>query len=260
MDGVIYCSDQSILTIVNGTFENINTIGTGTFIASINNYIGFFKLLNCIFKDSSSNSYFIYYELSSTLVVENSTFINNLGNMMIVYNSGLNITNSIFENNTCYYDFGCILNLQQFSNIYLIGNLFINITNSNEGGVFFISQSTILIQNQVLKNSNTSNYAACLLGESVEAHFRNFSSSNYLYGCLYFLNSSIIIENSVFQNTMYSFPENNFCFSSLCCFECLSLIIAETSFSGNINNTYYGGVHHLNSLFFYFNSYSRQFS
>ena len=110
------------------------------------------------------------------------------------------------------------------------------------GGAFYVSESILSLQNQILINSNSTYYAGCLFGKNVEAYLKNISVENHFHGCIYFLNSSIIIENSAFSNTFQETPESSLCYSTICLLYCSSFNIKTCSISGNINNTYHGGV------------------
>ena len=242
MNGVFYCTGESILILENVSFENIKTLGPGTFLLVLNNAKGLVKISNCSFFNSFSNSTFIDYESSSTIIFENNFFSNNEGNVIFIINSGMNLTNCTFQNNICFYDSGCIFNIQKFSIINLLQLSIFNISNSNEGGAFYVSDSFLLIQDQILINSNSSNYGGCLFGKNIEAHFKNGLVENYSHGCMYFLNSSISIENSVFTNKFQETPVSSLCYSTICLLQSWSLRISNCSFSGNKNNAYYGGV------------------
>lgn len=242
MNGVFYCTEESILILENISFENIKTGGPGTFLLVLNNVKGLVKITNCTFTKSVSKSTFIDYELSSTLIFENNFFSNNEGNVIFTINSGMNLTNSSFENNICFYDSGCIFNIQKFSILNLFQISIVNISNFNEGGSFYVSDSVLSIQDQMLINSNSSNFGGCLFGKNIEVFFRNIFVENYSHGCMYFVNSSISIENSIFSNKFQEIAVSSLCYSTICSLQSWFLMIGNCSFSGNKNNTYYGGV------------------
>ena len=136
MNGVFYVKEQSNLILENVTFENIKTIGPGTFILVLNNDKGSVRISDCIFINSFSNSNFIDYESSSTLIFENNYFSDNIGNTLLIINSGINASNCTFKNSICYYDSGCIFNIQKLSVAYLSYILIVNVQIQKWGVLF----------------------------------------------------------------------------------------------------------------------------
>lgn len=243
MDGVFYCDGQSTLILENNIFENINSLGPGTLILALNNKEASVQMINCVVKNSFTHSYFIDYEFGSTLILEKNKFINCQGNMILLIHSGLNISDSQFENISCSSDFGCIIKAQKNSNVILFQNTVKDITNSYEGGAFYILQSNVSLITHFLSNLNTSVFASFMYCEDVNAHLKNLQLINYLHGCLYFVNSSVTIENSNFQNEYESFLRKDAqCYSSMCMYDSISVVIIKTIFYGNRNNTHSGGV------------------
>ena len=243
MDGIFYCDGQSTLILEHNVFENINSLGPGTLILALNNEAASLQIINCVVNNSYSNSYFIDYEFGSTLLLVKNTFSNCQGNMIFLVHSGLNISDSNFQNISCSYDSGCIVKAQKNSNVFLFQNTVMDIKNDYEGGAFYLLQSKVSLFSLFISNINTSIFASFIYGEEVSAHLHDLQVQNYLHGCLYFSKSSITIEMSNFQNQYESFLENdNHCYSTLCMYESLSVSIIKTSFYGNRNNTYYGGV------------------
>ena len=176
-------------------------------------------------------------------ILEKNTFINCQGNIILLINSGLNISDSHFQNVSCFYDSGCIIKAQKNSNVYLFQNSVKDITNSNEGGAFYILQSNVSLTVNTFSNINSTAYASCMFGEETNAYIIDLQFQNFLHGCLYFVNSSISIEVSNFQNEYQSFFHNDGqCYSSICMYESIFVSILKTTFEGNKNNTHYGGV------------------
>lgn len=234
-------------------------MGPGTLISSLNNKEASVQIINCVLKNSFSNSYFIDYEFGSTLILEKNKFIDCQGNLILLIHSGLNITDSLFQNISCFYDSGCIIKAQKNSNIFLFQNSVKDITNSNEGGAFYILQSNVSLSVNTFSNINSTFYASCVLGEEINVHIIDLQIQNFLHGCLYFVNSSISIEVSNFRNEYQSiFHKNDQCYSSICMYESIFVLIFKTTFNGNKNNTHYGGVN--KNMIFKKNVFIRQFS
>ena len=253
MDGIFYCDDQSTLILENNIFENINSLGPGTLILALNNKEASIQMTNCIFKNSFSNTYFIDYEFGSTLILEKNRFFNCQGNMIFLIHSGLNISDSQFQNISCTYDSGCIIKAQKSSNVFLSQNTVKDITNSNEGGAFYIIKSNVSLSVNTFSNINSTAYASCMFGEESNVHSIDLHLQNFLHGCLYFVNSSVSIEDSNFQNDYESFvPKDGQCYSSICMYESTFFAILKTTFNGNRNNTHYGGVNKNIILNFFF--------
>lgn len=241
MYGLIYCSEETSLMIQNSYFENITTKGGGSLIFSINNYGSNIILKNNRVLNVNSEFSLIEIENCDTIVFNNNTFINNVGNLLMMKNSKADIISNQIIKNQCYYSQGCVFNLQKFSSLNMSNNKISNISNVNEG-VFYIDHSSLLIEKDQISFTSSQYYAGCLYSISSNVKISSFFGVQIENGCFFLENSNLSIFNSRFYQSFSNKTQSSTCFSIICGIDLINLLIDSTIFFGNSNNTYRGGV------------------
>lgn len=241
--GVLVLGADSSAIIDSCVFENIQTYGSGTLFAIIFNHNYLIKIINNTIINCKCTSYFIMQEESSNVTVWNNSFINNTGNMFDISRGDVDLKFNLVQNIVCHYQSGCLFNLRKSSNMFASNNKFINISNSNEGGAFYFENSNFKSDDLILINSGSDSYAGCLLGVNSHFQIKNFQAYEFKKGCIQFINSSIQIQDSIFQADYFKEPKDfSECYSSLCILECFHFKMNNTLFIGNYDNSYDGGV------------------
>lgn len=216
----------------DSSFENIETYGPGTLLFLQKSEL---ILKNCFFNHTFSKTYFIYSQDFSNISIIDNKFSNIFGNIFFLSQTTISARNNYFEDCLCVYDLGCVFYLK-LSLFWGLNNFIKNVSNINSGGSYYIENSNLYLNNEILSDSHSDNYAACLLARNSSITLEKFFAYNFSYGCLNFFNSSIIALNLSLEN----FNENLFkstqgCASSFCSTESLILIIKKSNFIGNRN-------------------------
>lgn len=235
---------SSFMTIESCRFKNIMIAGPGTFFFISSNEYNNIVIKNNSFLNSKSKSYFIYIDQSYNITFLNNTFSNNLGNLINSFSSIIIFNDNYFKNQTCYFDQGCIFNIQKSCQITLQRNLIENISNVNEGGVYYIKSSMIFIENEKINNVESFVGKSCMMGINSFISYQSLIVHNFKRGCIFISNSTFLISNSNFVSSPFQLTQSNtlICYSTLCLFNCFKIQISKVNFEGNDSNTLYGGV------------------
>ena len=239
---MIFVESNSILLMKNCHFENILTDGPGTIIYINKLYNDSAIISNNIINNSISKTSFISIAACLNVSFENNSFVNNQGNMISVSNSVILAINNKFTNNSCLYGSGCVFTINLISFVYLSNNKYMNINNTYPGATIYLEESFIDILNDTLINGYSEMYSGCLMGINSEINMRSFYGYNFTNGCLYFVNSTISLNDSIFQTNYIQSPQNYLCMSILCSINDREIKINNVVFQGNRNNTFDGGV------------------
>lgn len=192
----------------------------------------------------------IYFENCKNILAVGNSFYNIRGNIFIAKNTSFLVENFKINISYCSYDFGGVFNLQKGS-ILLSKDIFLeNVINEKDGGFLYVEESELFIENMVVSNTKSFNYAGCIFGISSIVNFSKINISEFQHGCIYLTDSSVNIINSSFHFNVDRISNNNnhneYCWSILCFINTISLNIVNSVFKRNINQTYYGGVFLLN--------------
>lgn len=238
---------NSFITIENCLFKNIMINGPGTFLFLNSNDYNNILVKNNSFQNSTSKSYFIYINQCYNISFVNNSFSNNKGNLLNSFSSIITFIDNNFKNQACFFEQGCIFNIQKSCQITSQRNSFENITNENEGGIYYIESSVIYIENEKINNVESYVGKSCMMAMNSFISYQLLMVKNFKRGCIFISNSTFLLNHSNFLSST-SDPNtqiqiNTFiCFSTLCLFNSLNIQISKVTFEGNINNTINGGV------------------
>nr|WP_294999065.1 C1 family peptidase [uncultured Methanobrevibacter sp.] len=192
--GAIYANGGN-LTIVNSLFHNVYAfnyggaiVGNSRLKAIINNT----RFFNVKSIDDAGGA---IYLLSSSLIAYNLTIANassTFGPAITALRSDLNISNSLFENNTARYEGGAVYAV--YGSVSLNSSRFIS-NSARNGGAVFIDDATVLnITNNDFINNSATSYAGaiyCLLKSTLNLSGNNFNNNSAeLYDDIY--NSTMV--------------------------------------------------------------------
>lgn len=229
-------------------FINVTGYGDGVLVYYyLNNGKPFIFNNNTIINSTAETS-LLYFDNCKNIWARGNSFYNIQGNIIISKNTSFRVENSNFSLSYCSHDFGAIFNLQKNSKL-ISKNIFIeNVTNEKDGGFFYIEESEISIENFIVSDTKSFNYAGCILGANSIVNFSKINISEFLHGCIYLTYSFVEIHDSYFNFNMgdqlisSSKSNNEYCWSTLCLFDAVSLNITNSVFKRNKKQTYYGGV------------------
>ena len=239
--GLLVLHDNCSLIMDSCIINGVTDIGPGTLFTILQNYDNEIILTNNTFLNCQTQSSFITVSNSYNVMFCNNTFLNNSGSIFDISGGSLIFCNNIIENNDGT-QLGGLFYLEALSNMTASNNYFSNISNFDEGGVYYVINSYLALNNITIINVTTDTWGGCLVGINSNIQINHFQADQFRKGCLQFTNSSISIKNSIFQTIFFKNPSDDDCYSILCCFNCIGLTIIGSNFVGNFNNTLYGGV------------------
>lgn len=209
--GIIYLSDNNFtnnnhspIFIKSIHYVELNTI-TSCIFTNINRttsciFCSYTKLFlsNSIFKNNHASEYSeIIYSESSTINMENNTFMNNSGDnnhLITSFFSDVAINNLTCENNSCNNPNGVFYIIK--SNIQLNNSIIKNNINKNNSIINFKSGNLSILNSNITNNSAKENiiYSNNSIININESNINNNTVNKY--GSIYTTNSSINIDDS----------------------------------------------------------------
>lgn len=225
-------------------FSNIKAQGKGGLLYSDYNKDETFLIFHeNLISNVSSKEFMIVFENCKNILIQNNSFLNNQGNIFYFEASQAAVSYANIENIICFFDSGCLFNLQKKSSIMIKQGLIKNISNHIEGGICSISFSEMTIENMSISDMKSFKYGGFVLMISSFLNISFSSITNFINGGIYSQESILYIENSNFiAKDSLEKTLDSFCSSTLCLTNSIFLRLNQIIFYGNKNSTNLGAV------------------
>lgn len=152
----------------------------------------------------------------------------------------LTITN-ISCNNEAYFQSGAVFYVDSLSYISIVQVNITNLKNTASPGAFYLENSNLLMSDFNIANVKTTVGIACMSAFGSNANITNSYFSEFVTGGFYIEKSTFFITNCKFFNKGIK-ATNIFYAAVVECFLCIKLVIDQSIFYGNVNNSQDGGV------------------
>lgn len=221
--GVFKIVFQTILTLVNSTFEN-NTAEDGSFIHSYDLATPI-SIMNCTLKTNTGkmNLFDVYY---SSINILDSIFLLNQNPTIFLYYSTLKGTNMILDKNFCVgIEYGCLVNAFHSKMEFLR----LNVTGSDVLGSFvgnfYVFSSDLVINGTSFKDLKNYKWGICVFSKESNVSMNFDSFENFSSNCVYGEESNLLMNNTIFLNKL---PQ---IYSSFICDSCIQVQISNSIFN-----------------------------
>lgn len=175
----------------------------GAIIYSQENYNGYVKIKNCSFVSNNGAHSLIDLSTNIGFTIEETFISNSSNNLFLVSDSNLSLVNVSIKDHICLGKMqGCILKSEHYSTINISFCIVSNVSSLFEDDLIFSEKSSLFFSYFVFRKMFIQkNRGAC--GTIIESQLMvNHSEfSEYNFNCLYFFQSSIFINDSIFNNS-----------------------------------------------------------
>ena len=177
---------------------------------------------------------------NTDLIIKNVTFSNNENNLFLITNCNLTFENSSLLHHICSsIDFGCFIKGVQNSRIYLLSSLISNVISNFQGGIIYLDESLIFIENSSFSDLRVFTCeGSCILSTISLITILNSKFIDYDGNCIYQTQGSLSIEKIIFDN----FQNKN---SSSKIFGEYGTVFCDSCENLNINNSYFYENHNV---------------
>lgn len=241
--GVFSVMEGSSLTIVNSTFIN-NVAESGGLFHGLENYDSWINIFNSSFTHNYGDEN-LFNLMNSNLNIVNTSFSNNTNLLFSLAQSrttflDLKISNHFCENTA----FGCLINSLQSD---IIGEEIKFYENENilEEGITFFELSNVSFHSVYFENlRNFKNIGSCYDMRSSSLNINKGNFSNYDYNCIFAINSTILINNSIFDNSQFQEEQKNIFtrYGTVFCQSCTGLFVYNSAFRFNFLSDFGGSI------------------
>lgn len=232
--GAFYVSANSYLNLSSSII-----VSTFSPIGSIFYFDENYKWASIIEKSSfySNDGIAFLIDIFEThVLITDSLFKSNKNNLFEIFDSILEITNSLIEENICPHKLeGCIIKAFSNSIVYIMNGRFSNIVNEREEGNIYISNSSLYISfSEIINITNFKNKGNCISSYNGKFYLLSSNFQNYFGNCVFSIDSNITIENLTFNNDLAIKDYGLRTLGAFYCINCMNINVINSKIFNNI--------------------------
>ena len=193
-------SEKSSLTLINIKIDS-SFASYGSILYFIENYQSTIVIDGCSFTNNTA-TYNLIDMTNSIATISNTKIQNNMNNLFNLVSSTLFLKELQINILTCITSLrGCILQIQQNSNIHIQSSDFSNVISKIEEGNIYLESSSINIDKIEIKNTKTPKKGSCFSSYNSSLIILNSNFKDYDLNCINSFESNLTINNSMFDNS-----------------------------------------------------------
>lgn len=240
--GVLFSSEESLYLIINSTFKN-NFANTGGILHGLENYHSTITIISSNFFNNSCEEN-LFNLMDSNLIIKNTNFSNNSNILFGPLRTTLFLDSVSISSHKCNgYAFGCIMNAQ--NSLLKAENLKIfESQNYFQEGIMYLEDSVIESKKITFQSINNNKHiGSCFDIKNTQLFVDEGNFSLYDSNCIYAINSSIYLNNSLFDNEQFvKVSHDIYLHGSIYCYLCYNFAVFNSIFKNNTLSENAGGI------------------